>query len=217
MRHVYAMHMYFLANADIWEIWTFYDTHRSGKDKNDWAMHMLRVQEALRSSKGQDLKESDEALTGTVLDPIEFGSARDVSKYMKYYVMHDSFVDTKLFMQKAAAVQKNLHCADARERIELRHEDSVLAETWWTQGQIAPLGLIDKLHEALERGENAVDARLTWDGKIMSVTTAQELVNRAYREYTTVVSSAAKKITRPKLSRTCKRSVPARTDYQTRG
>lgn len=189
MRHVYAMHMHFLAKAPIEVIWQFYMTHQTETDKKRWAMHMLRVQEALCVSKGKALSEEHMVLCGTAANPITRGSAEDVTDYMKYYVMHKNYVDTRAYMKKMSNVQKNLHNPGSAEPCA---EDNARAEAWWTQGQMAPVGLIDKLLDALEKNENAVDATLSWNGQVLSVRTALNIVNAANRTYSSAPSSAVR-------------------------
>lgn len=210
MRHVYAMHLHFLARATTEEIWQFYCTHRTDQDKKQWAMHMLRVQEALMISKGKKLPDDHEVLCGTEENPITRGSARDVTDYIQYYMQHHRFVDTCLFMRKMAAVQKNLQDPDS---VQLSAEDSVNAEAWYANGQIAPVGLMDALLAAVENNENAVDATFSWDGQVVSVRTATDMVNRANRQYLSEPPSAAGR-TRARTARGSGSVAPGR---QTRG
>lgn len=176
MRHVYAMHLHFLARAPIEEIWQFYIAHKTEHDKKLWAMHMLRVQEALMTCKGKALPDDHEVMCGTEEVPIPRESASDVRNYMQYYVHHKKFVNTQDYMRMMAKVQASMGDPDSER---LAKADRACAETWWEKGQVIQAEQVEALLEAVLSKKNAVDSTVNWCGEVISVRTAQDAVNQS--------------------------------------
>lgn len=183
MRTIYAMHLYFLANAPMKMISDFCGVRKCHDTATRWAAHMIRFYIAVRKSNGEKLADGDAALVGTADKPILPNDPENITHALEfYYAPEVSLANTEKFMSIMRACTRKANDMDGELSEGEGEEGERGGAAFWKKDSELDIEDMDKILELVLVGENSVHTIVSPDGKLIGVEYAKNKIRgRALR------------------------------------
>lgn len=176
MRVVYAMHMYFLANAELPQMIKFLSARHTQALATRWALHLMRHAKALCRVPANDGITADHPVFKLADGrPVEADSPEDLREMVPYYIKHTRLMRVDSFLRGVENFKEAARLRVPADSFIIEDMD-VDGETFWaTDSTGLTAGDLDTLLAAVHDNTHSVNF-VTICGKQLSIKQAARYV-----------------------------------------